>query len=89
MRKDQRMAAKRGRPGKGERDLLVTRPADVVGRAVRETAEREGYESLSDYISAVLAERVGLKEYAPKPRPTPDQGELPIEKGGARLARTA
>ena len=85
---DHSMAAKRGRPGKGERDLFVTRPAAVVGRAVRESAAREGYDSLSEYISAVLAEREGLSEHAPKPHPAVEQGQLSIPGGGA-LQRTA
>ncbi|WP_250444001.1 hypothetical protein [Actinotalea sp. C106] len=83
------MATRRGRPGKGERDLFVTRPAAVVGRAVRESAEREGYESLSEYIAAVLAEKEGLSEFAPTPHPAAEQGELPIKKGGARLKQSA
>ena len=66
-RLDSGMASKRGRPSKGERDLFVTRPSAQLGRAVRASAEREGYAFLSDYIAAVLAEREGLPEYAPRP----------------------
>ena len=69
LRHDHVMTAKRGRPSKGDRDLLVTRPAAVLGKAVRASAEREGFESLSAYIAAVLAEHEGMAQYAPRPLP--------------------
>lgn len=69
LRHDHVMTAKRGRPSKGDRDLLVTRPAAVLGQAVRASAEREGFESLSAYIAAVLAEHEGMAQYAPRPLP--------------------
>jgi uncharacterized MAPEG superfamily protein len=62
------MAAKKGRPSKGDRDVLVTRPAAVLGQAVRASAEREGFESLSAYIAAVLAAHEGMTQYAPQPQ---------------------
>lgn len=38
----------------------------------------EGYDSLSDYISAVLAREVGLPELAPRPTRSPDVEALPL-----------
>ena len=54
-----------GRPSKGARDHLVSRPALPVGTAVRKSAEERGYDSVSDYIAAVLAEHEGLPDLAP------------------------
>lgn len=69
------MASTKGRPHKGERDLLVTRPARPLGAAVRLSAEREGFSSISEYIAAVLAEREGMPDLAPKPH-TPSLQEV-------------
>jgi len=68
-----------GRPSKGDRDHLVTRPPAALGRAVRESAEREGYESISDYLAAVLAAHEGLPQLAPAPARVPTFEELPLQ----------
>lgn len=57
-----------GRPSKGDRDHLVTRPQRPVGDRVRMRAEELGYESVSDYVAAVLAVHEGLAHLAPQPR---------------------
>ena len=54
-----------GRPSKGQRDHLVSRPALPIGTAVRKSAEEQGYDSVSDYIAAVLAQHEGLAHLAP------------------------
>lgn len=77
-----------GRPSKGDRDQIITRPARPVGDAVRAAADAQGM-TISDYIARVLAELHGLPQYAPEPHPVTDQGELPILRGGARLQRSA
>jgi hypothetical protein len=56
-----------GRPSKGDRDHLVTRPARPIAEAVRAAASELGYDSVSDYVAAVLAERHGLDHLAPLP----------------------
>ena len=59
---------RRGRPSKGDR--VAT--AAVLPRPVREACERAaeegGYGSLSDCLVAMIAEAVGMPEYAPEPR---------------------
>ncbi|MBX9244635.1 hypothetical protein ICW40_07405 [Actinotalea ferrariae] len=77
-----------GRPSKGDRDQIITRPARPVGDAVRAAADAQGM-TISDYIARVLAELHGLPQYAPEPRPVADQGELPILRGGERLQKSA
>jgi len=61
------MKTKQGRPHKGTRELMVTRPAAPLGAAVRASAEREGYDSISEYVAAVLAQHEKLPQYAPRP----------------------
>lgn len=71
---------RRGRPSKGDR---VTTAA-VLPRPVREACERAaedgGYGSLSDCLVAMIAEAVGMPEYAPAPQfPTRTESEsLPL-----------
>ncbi len=65
-----------GRPSKGERDLLVTRPAVPVGQAIRTRADACGL-TISEYVASVLAEHVGLPDLAPAAKPKRDQ-ELPM-----------
>ena len=67
-----------GRKSKGERVLLGSRVPTAFGDAVRENAEREGYDSVSDYIAAVLAHHQGMPEFAPVP--VRDQEELPLQR---------
>jgi hypothetical protein len=53
-----------GRPCKGDRDHIVTRPSRVVGDLVRQRAEEAGL-TISDYVAAVLARAHGVPEAAP------------------------
>lgn len=69
----------RGRPSKGARDSgFLTRPDVVVGQAVRDRWDKEGYDSMGDFVSAAVAHFVGMPERAPKPRPASSQDELPM-----------
>lgn len=65
-----------GRPSKGERDLLVTRPAAPIGQAIRARADASEL-TISEYIARLLAEHVGLPDLAPAVEPKHDQ-ELPM-----------
>lgn len=67
-----------GRPSKGARDHLVSRPPEAVGARVRQRAREQGYEYVSDYIAAVLAEHEGMPELAPQPRKPRTQEALEI-----------
>ena len=77
-----KMTAMAGQPGpgrksKGDRDAFYTRPMRPVGERVRANAEALGMD-FGEYISAVLAEHVGLPHLAPQPRGT-NQQELPLK----------
>ena len=50
-----------GRPSKGDRDHIVTRPSRVVGDVVRQRADEAGL-TISDYVASVLARAHGLPE---------------------------
>ena len=63
------------RASKGDRDIMVTRPARAVGNEVRRRAEETGL-SISEYIARVLALECGLPDLAPSPRH--DQEPLPM-----------
>jgi hypothetical protein len=67
-----------GRPYKGDRDHIVTRPSRVVGDLVRQRAEEAGL-TISDYVAAVLARAHGVPEAAPLNR-DPEQEVLPLGK---------
>ena len=65
-------------PNKGDRDLLVSRPARAVGDAVRSRADQVGL-SISEYVALVLAEHCGMPELAPTPNPKRSRDEeLPL-----------
>lgn len=66
-----------GRPSKGPRDLLVTRPAVELAAVVRNRAD-ELEMSISDYIATVLAEAHGMPHAAPTVHPSTQQ-ELPLK----------
>ncbi len=53
-----------GRPSKGDRGHIVTRPPLAVDEAVRDAADAAGL-SISDYVANVLAEKLGLPLVAP------------------------
>jgi len=50
-----------GRPSKGDRDHIVSRPPDPIGEAVRASADKAGL-SISEYVANVLATAHGLPE---------------------------
>ncbi len=66
-----------GRPSKGDRDLIVSRPSRAVGDAVRQRADEAGL-TISDYVAAVLADAHGLSQHAPKPLAAQTQEVLPL-----------
>lgn len=68
-----------GRPSKGDRDLLVTRPARAVGDVVRARADEQGL-TISEYIAAVLAEVHDLPQHAPRRDIHRTQEELPLSR---------
>jgi hypothetical protein len=53
-----------GRKSKGERELLATRAHPVLAAQVRANAEEQGL-TVSDYLAVVLADALGLRQYAP------------------------
>ena len=59
--------AKPGRPHKGDRVVTMCRPQRAVRESCEASAREQGYDSLSDYISAVLAQHEGLAHLAPHP----------------------
>ena len=67
-----------GRPSKGERDSFFTRPATPVGKVIRANADSLGM-PYGEYISACLAQFLGMTEYAPNPPAPLDQQELPLK----------
>lgn len=72
--------ARTGRPTKGDRVVLYSRPARPVREAVEKSAAEHGYDSVSDYVAAVLAHHEGLDALAPAPTRNPDQEELPLTR---------
>lgn len=64
--------ARGGRPSKGERGHLVSRPPADLDQAVREEADRLGL-YVSDYIANVLAEKLG---FPPVAAPTASTAQL-------------
>lgn len=64
-----------GRPYKGDRDHIVTRPSRLVGDVIRQRADEAGL-TISDYVANVLARAHGLPE--PVALPQVDQGVLPL-----------
>jgi len=66
-----------GRPHKGARHVIVTRPAKPVADVVMSEAAAAGM-TISDYVAGVLARAVGLPQYIPV-SPAHDQQELPLK----------
>lgn len=66
-----------GRPSKGDRDLLVTRPAHALGDIVRARAAEQEL-TISEYIATVLAEVHKRPDLAPSSARR-DQEELPLK----------
>lgn len=67
----------RGRPSKGERDLMVTRLPVEVGRRIREIAERRDW-SYSETLAALAA--IALLHVDELPADSTDQEELPLNR---------
>ncbi len=76
-----RMESRIGRPSKGDRVVLYSRPPRKLRESVEASAERAGFDSLSDYVVAILAVHEGLPDLAPPPARHPQQEAL--------IARTA
>ena len=66
-----------GRPHKGERHVIVTRPAKPVAVVVMSEAAAAGM-TISDYVAGILARAVGLPQYVPV-SPVHNQQELPLK----------
>ena len=66
-----------GRPHKGARHVIVTRPAKPVVDVVMSEAAAAGM-TISDYVAGILARAVGLPQYVPV-SPAPTQQELPLK----------
>src|SRR6478609_6759083 len=66
-----------GRPHKGERHVIVTRPAKPVADVVMSEAAAAGM-TISDYVAGILARAVGLPQYVPV-SPAHNQQELPLK----------
>lgn len=67
----------KGRPSKGERDLMVTRLPIATGEAVRELAATRDW-TYSDTLAALVM--VALSHQDELPAPTPEQEELPLNR---------
>ena len=67
-----------GRKSKGERELLGTRPMAPLAHAARLRADELGL-TVSDYLVALIAEDLGMQQYAPA-QPDPSRVELPIDE---------
>ncbi len=66
-----------GRPHKGARHVIVTRPAKVVADVVMSEAAAAGM-TISDYVAGILAREVGLPQYVPVST-AHNQQELPLK----------
>ena len=66
-----------GRPHKGARRVIMTRPAQPVADVVLREAAAAGM-TISDYVAGILARAVGLPQYVPA-SPAQDQQELPLK----------
>lgn len=67
--------AKMGRRDKGLREAMITRVTPELRRAVEDRAATRGV-TLSDFIAAVLAHKVGRPEDAPVD--LGEEGRLPL-----------
>ena len=72
------MGARGGRPSKGDRHVIVTRPQRAVAEVVMREAAAHGM-TISDYVAAVLARAHDMPQYAPRPGAPTDQQELPLK----------
>lgn len=58
------MSPMTGRPYKGARRVIMTRPAQPVADVVLREAAAAGM-TISDYVAGILARAVGLPQYVP------------------------
>ena len=72
-----RISPMTGRPHKGARRVIMTRPAQPVADVVLREAAAAGM-TISDYVAGILARAVGLPQYVPV-SPAQDQQELPLK----------
>ncbi len=68
-----------GRPHKGDRVLIASRPSRVVADLVRQHADEAGL-SISDYVAKVLAEVHGVPVSGPQLPDNTSQEVLPLGK---------
>lgn len=66
-----------GRPGKGARRVMTFRLAEHKADIVRELANAEGYEYVSDYLAQLVAEHLDSVAHA-DPKKVRRQDELPL-----------
>lgn len=66
-----------GRPSKGDRDSIITRPMRPLGNEIRARADAAGM-TISEYVAMVLANAHGMPQYAPVPSPSLEQEVLPL-----------
>jgi hypothetical protein len=64
------------RPSKGERVSIMAKPAVPLAEVIKHNATAVGL-SYGEYVTALVAESLGMPEYAPKP-PRDRANELPI-----------
>lgn len=65
-----------GRPSKGPRVSIMAKPAPQLAEIIKTNADAVGM-AYGEYITAIVAESLGMPEYAPKP-PRDRGNELPI-----------
>lgn len=70
---------KTGRPSKGERDAFSLRPPQPLGDRIRAAADDKGM-SYNDYLMSIVANAMGMPQYAPAPRTPAEQIRLPFDE---------
>src|SRR6478752_9369928 len=73
------MGAKVGRKSKGDRDAFALGPLRPLGDRIRANADALGM-SYNDYVIGIMADAVGMPEYAPTRLEAAGQLDLPIER---------
>lgn len=73
------MVAKVGRKSKGDRDAFALRPLRPLGDRIRANADALGM-SYNDYVIGIMADAVGMPEYAPTRIEAAGQLDLSIDR---------